>query len=696
MSQASDNPLLRHNTLPPFAEIKPEHVVPAVQTLVDEGRSHLQALLAGLETPIWKTLVAPLEAESDRLEQAFSPVSHLNAVVNTPELRDAYNTSIALLTEYGTEMSQNRELYQAYQALADGDDYKRLSSTQQKVVDNALRDFCLGGVSLEGDDKKRYGVIAQRLSELSTTFSNNVLDATGAWYLHFDNADALAGLPESALEQARQAGDIKKHDNGEPLGGYVVTLDFPSYLAVMMYADDRTLREQMYRAFVTRASSDGVKADGSSAAEWDNTGIIAETLALRHEQSRLLGFDNFAERSLASKMAFSPEQVLDFLSELGEKSRPRAEKDYAELAAFAREQGCDNLEAWDMTYYGEQLRQHQYAISQEQLRPYFPAEKVISGMFEVVARLFGIDILPVASFDSWHPDVRFYHIFKDGQQIASFYLDIFAREHKRGGAWMADCRVRRKLEDGSYQQPVAFLTCNFTPPVGNTPALLTHDEVTTLFHEFGHGLHHMLTTIDIAAVSGINGVAWDAVELPSQFLENWCWQAEVIGMISCHYETGEPLPQELLDKMLAAKNFQSGMQMMRQLEFSLFDFRLHAEYNPSKPVTAAELLDEVRQQVAVITPPAYNHFENSFSHIFAGGYAAGYYSYKWAEVLSADAFSAFEEEGIFNAATGQRFLQEILQRGGSREPMQLFVGFRGREPSIDALLRHSGLLPSAS
>ena len=696
MSQASDNPLLRQDTLPPFAEIKPEHVVPVVQTLINEGRAHLEALLAELGTPTWDTLVAPLEAEDDRLEQAFAPVSHLNAVVNTPELRDAYNESIALLTEYSTEVSQNRDLYQAYQALADSDEYQTLTSTQQKVVDNALRDFRLGGVSLEGDDKQRYGTIAQRLSELSTTFANNVLDATGAWFLHFDSAEALAGLPDSALAQAKQAGEQKKHDNGEPLGGYVVTLDFPSYLAVMMYADDRTLREKMYRAFVTRASGDGVKADGSSAAEWDNTGIIAETLALRHEQSRLLGFNNFAERSLASKMASDPEQVLEFLRELGEKSRPRAEADFAELENFAREQGCDTLEPWDATYYGEQLRQHQYAISQEQLRPYFPAEKVISGMFDVVAKLFDVDILPVASFDAWHPDVRFYHIFKNGEQIASFYLDIFAREHKRGGAWMADCRVRRQLDDGSHQLPVAFLTCNFTPPVGDTPSLLTHDEVTTLFHEFGHGLHHMLTAIDIAAVSGINGVAWDAVELPSQFLENWCWQEEVIGMISCHYETGEPLPKALLDKMLAAKNFQSGMQMMRQLEFSLFDFRLHAEYNPEAPVAAAVLLDEVRQQVAVLTPPAYNHFENSFSHIFAGGYAAGYYSYKWAEVLSADAFSAFEEEGIFNQATGKRFLQEILQRGGSREPMQLFVSFRGREPRIDALLRHGGLLERAS
>ncbi|MDO3381730.1 oligopeptidase A [Gilvimarinus algae] len=691
----ASNPLLSDALLPPFSAIRPEHVEPAVSQLIDEGRAHLQELLKALGEPTWESLVAPLEAEDDRLERAFAPVSHLNAVANTPELRDAYNASIALLTDYSTEVSQNRELFEAYQALADSEAYQALSSTQKKVVDNALRDFKLGGVALEGDDKKRYGAIAKRLSELSTTFANNVLDATAAWYLHFDDAEALAGLPESALAQAKQAGELKKHDNGEPLGGYVVTLDFPSYLAVMMYADDRTLREQMYRAFVTRASADGRKADGSGAACWDNTGLIAETLALRHEQARLLGFASYAERSLATKMADTPEQVIGFLQELAEKSRPQAERDFAELKAYAGEQGCDDLQAWDLAYYSEKLRQQKYDISQEALRPYFPAEKVISGMFEVVGRLFDIDILPVAAFDSWHPDVRFYQIYRDGEQLASFYLDLFAREGKRGGAWMADCRVRRQTGAG-LQLPVAFLTCNFTPPVGDTPSLLTHDEVTTLFHEFGHGLHHMLTQIDVAAVSGINGVAWDAVELPSQFLENWCWQEEVIGLISGHYRTGEPLPKVLLDKMLAAKNFQAGMQMMRQLEFSLFDFRLHAEYNPDAPVPAARLLDEVRREVAVIPQPAFNRFENSFSHIFAGGYAAGYYSYKWAEVLSADAFAAFEEEGIFNPSTGKRFLQEILQRGGSREPMHLFVSFRGREPSIEPLLRHSGLLEEAS
>lgn len=682
------NPLLEVHELPPFSAIRPEHVEPAISQLIDANRKHLQDLLSSLEQPTWDTLVAPLEAQGDLLDQAWAPVSHLNAVCNNEALRTAYNNSLALLTEYGTEVSQNVELYSAYQKLADSEEYARLTQAQKQAVDNALRDFRLGGVALDGEQKKRFGAIQKRLSELSTQFSNNVLDATQAWYKHFTDAEPLAGLPESALAQAAQAATQKQ------LSGYVVTLDFPSYLAVMMYADNRALREEIYTAFVTRASAEGKKADGSSAAEWDNSAIITETLALRHELAQLLGFNNYAERSLATKMAESPRQVLDFLNELAQKSRPLAERDIQELRDFAATQGCSDLQPWDMTYYSEKLRVEKYAISQEELRPYFPAERVISGMFEVVKRLYSIDIVQVAAFDSWHPDVRFYHVYKNGEQIASFYLDLFAREHKRGGAWMADCRVRRRTESGT-QLPVAFLTCNFTPPVGDKPSLLTHDEVTTLFHEFGHGLHHMLTQIDVAAVSGINGVAWDAVELPSQFLENWCWEPEAIPLISAHYQTAEPLPQPLLDKMLAAKNFQSGMQMVRQLEFALFDFRLHAEYDPAKPQDPQTVLDQVRREVAVVPAPAFNRFQNSFSHIFAGGYAAGYYSYKWAEVLSADAFSRFEEEGIFNAQTGESFLREILQQGGSKAPMELFINFRGREPSIAALLRHSGLSEAA-
>ncbi|GGY88376.1 oligopeptidase A [Cellvibrio zantedeschiae] len=682
------NPLLQSHVLPPFSSIEAAHVEPAVSNIIQESRTYLQNLLANLAQPSWATLVAPLEEQGDKLDQAWSPVSHLNAVRNNDELRNAYNASIALLTEYGTELSQNEDLYKAYQQLADSTEYKNLSQAQKQAVDNALRDFRLGGVALNEQDKKRYAEIQQRLSELSTQFSNHVLDSTQAWFKHFDNADALAGLPESALAQAAQAAQKKS------LEGYVITLDFPSYYAVIMYSDDRKLREEIYTAYVTRASAESKKTNAENkievTAEFDNTALIAETLSLRHELAQLLGFNNYAERSLATKMAQSPKQVLDFLQELGQKSKPYAARDYAELSEFAASLGCTDLQSWDTTYYSEKLRVEKYSISQEELRPYFPAEKVISGMFEVVKRLFGIDVKQVAEFDSYHPDVRFYQISKDGKHIASFYLDLFAREGKRGGAWMADARVRRKTNSG-VQLPVAFLTCNFTPPVGDTPSLLTHDEVTTLFHEFGHGIHHMLTQIDVAAVSGINGVAWDAVELPSQFMENWCWEPEAIPLISGHYQTGESLPQALLDKMLAAKNFQSGLQMLRQIEFSLFDFRLHAEYNPKNPRTAQDVLQQVRKEIAVVFPPAFNRFENSFSHIFAGGYAAGYYSYKWAEVLSADAFSRFEEEGIFNAQTGESFLREILQQGGSKTPMELFTQFRGREPNIDALLRHSGI-----
>lgn len=683
------NPLLEAHTLPPFSAIRAEHVEPAVRQLIADGRAQLASLLGELSTVTWNNLVAPIEEQGDKLDQAWAPVSHLNSVANSDELRKAYTESIALLTDYSTEFSQNEDLYKAYQQLADSSEYAQLTQAQRQTLDNALRDFRLGGVALNEADKKRFGEIQKRLSELSTQFSNHVLDATQAWHKHFDNADALAGLPESALAQAAQTAAQKN------LQGYVITLDFPSYYAVIMYADNRALREEIYTAYVTRASAAGKKADGSAAAEWDNSAIIAETLALRHELARLLGFNNYAERSLASKMAESPGQVLQFLNELAQKTRPYAEQDYAELRAFAAANGCADLQAWDTTYYSEKLRVEKYSVSQEELRPYFPAEKVISGMFAVVQRLFGIEVKQITQFDSYHPDVRFYHIEKNGRQIANFYLDLFAREKKKGGAWMADCRVRRKTSAG-VQLPVAFLTCNFTPPVGATPSLLTHDEVTTLFHEFGHGLHHMLTQIEVAAVSGINGVAWDAVELPSQFMENWCWEPEAIPLISGHYQTGESLPQNLLDKMLAAKNFQSGLQMIRQLEFSLFDFRLHAEYDPAAPKSAQDVLNEVRDAVAVIKPPAFNRFENSFSHIFAGGYAAGYYSYKWAEVLSADAYSRFEEEGIFNPQTGESFLREILQQGGSRPPMELFKNFRGREPQIDALLRHSGITGEAA
>lgn len=678
------NPLLQPHTLPPFNAIKAEHVLPAVEQLIRESREFIEDSISDTSSVSWNSFAAPLEQQGDQLEQAFSPVSHLNAVVNTDEMRDAYNQAVVKLTEYGTWVGQNSGLFNAYKAISERADFNQLSTAQQKACDNALRDFHLAGVDLPEAQKQRFGEIQKRLAELSTGFSNNVLDATMAWHKQITDQADLAGLPESAIGAAKQAAEQKELD------GWVFTLDFPSYLAVMTHADSETLRKEMYTAFNTKASTEGQKADGASAAEWNNSELINETLALRHELAQLLGFDSFADRSMATKMADSPQQVLGFLNELAEKSKPVAEQDLNELKQFAQDHyGKADLNAWDLPYYSEKLRVEVYAISQEMLKPYFPADTVIGGMFEVVKRLFNIDI-QAAQTETYHPDVRYYEISRDGEQIASFYLDLCAREHKRGGAWMADCRVKRQTETG-LQKPVAFLTCNFSAPIGDQPALLTHDEVTTLFHEFGHGLHHMLTQIDVAAVSGINGVAWDAVELPSQFLENWCFEEEVLELISGHFETGEKLPKDLLDKMLAAKNFQAGMFMMRQLEFAIFDLRLHAEYNPENPREVQSLLDEVRQQVAVIIPPSFNKFQNSFSHIFAGGYAAGYYSYKWAEVLSADAFSRFEEEGIFNKDTGESFLHEILEQGGSKEPMELFTSFRGRKPSVEPLLRHCGI-----
>jgi oligopeptidase A len=618
----------------------------------------------------------------------------LHSVADNDQLRDAYTKSLSLLTDYYTQLGQDESLYAAYKTIADSNEFSQLTQAQQQAITYSLRNFRLSGVTLNGENKKRYAEIQQRISELSTQFSNHVLDATQAWYKVFTSKEDLAGLPDSALAQAEQAAQRKNKN------GLLISLDFPSYYAVITYADNRNLRQEIYTAYVTRASSQSQAIDETTEQavltdKFDNTALIAETLALRHELAQLLGFNHYAELSLATKMAESTEQVLQFLNELVKKSKSIAERDYAELKHYAAQQGCSDLQAWDIAYYSEKLRVAKYAISQEELRPYFPVEKVIAGMFTIVSRLFGIEMHQETQFDSYHADVRFYRIEKNKKTIAHFYLDLFAREKKKGGAWMADCRVRRNTENG-IQLPVAFLTCNFTPPLSDTPSLLTHDEVTTLFHEFGHGLHHMLTQIDVAAVSGINGVAWDAVELPSQFMENWCWEPEAIPLISKHYLTNEPLPKALLEKMLAAKHFQSGLQMVRQLEFSLFDFRLHAEYNPRSSLSAQQVLQQIREQVAVIKPPAFNRFENSFSHIFAGGYAAGYYSYKWAEVLSADAFSRFEEEGIFNSQTGNLFLTSILQQGGSRAPMELFKEFRGREPQIDALLRHSGFTEGAT
>ncbi len=675
------NPLLENKTLPAFINIKPEHVEPALNQVLEQAKATVNELLKNNDHPTWESLVMPMEALDASIDKVWSPVSHLNSVMNSDELRVAYNACLPKLSQFGTELGQNEDLYGAYKRIAESAGFADLDIAQKKVINNALRDFRLSGVELSQQDRDTFKQISQKLTKLTAKFEENLMDATHAWKKHITDETLLAGLPESTKDMAAQ---FAKRDE---LDGWLFTLDFPSYMPVMSYADDRDFREEMYTAFATKASD-----QGPSAGKWDNTEIMTDILKLRHQLAQLIGFDNHAERSLATKMAQSPQQVLDFLSDLAARSKPIAEEEFEELKGFANETaGMTELEAWDVTYFAEKLRQQRYSISQEELKPYFPENKVVSGLFAVVNRLYGLDIKERTDVDVWHKDVRFFEIFDaQGELRGQFYLDLFARNHKRGGAWMDECLVRRQTETG-IQTPVAFLTCNFSEPVGDKPALFTHDEVTTLFHEFGHGLHHMLTKIHHAGVSGINGVAWDAVELPSQFMENWAWEREALDLISGHYETGDVLPQDLFDKMIAARNFQSAMIMVRQLEFSLFDFRLHLEFNPEQDKQVDKVLAEVREQVAVVKPPKFNRFAHSFSHIFAGGYAAGYYSYKWAEVLSADAFSKFEEKGIFDRATGIEFLESILEQGGSREPMELFIQFRGRKPEIDALLRHSGI-----
>lgn len=668
--------------LPEFSAIKPANIQADIAALIEKNKQVINQVLANNEPYTWQNLVLPLDEVSDQLNQAWQAISHINAVVSNDELRAAHDSCLPLLSDFGTFVGQHEGLYQAYKAIREGDEFAKLTSEQQKLIDDTLRDFSLSGIGLDDEKKVRFGEIQKRLSELSSQFSNHVLDATLAWQKLITDETQLAGLPESAIQAAKELASSKELD------GYLFTLDIPSYLPVMTYADNRELREEMYQAFVTRASD-----QGPHAGQYDNSAIIDETLALRHELAQLLGFANYAEKSLATKMAETPEQVLGFLTDLAAKSKPQAEIEMDELREFASQSaGQRDLQAWDLSYYGEKLKQHKYAISAEALRPYFPEAKVVSGLFEVVKRLFGLTITKRDDVDTWHRDVSFYDIFdQQGELRGSFYFDLYAREHKRGGAWMNDCLTRRRRLDGSLQKPVAYLTCNFNKPTSDKPALFTHDEVTTLFHEFGHGIHHMLTQVETSGVSGINGVPWDAVELPSQFLENWCWEPQALAFISGHYQTGEPLPQEMLDKMLAAKNYHSALMMVRQLEFSLFDFKLHLEYTPGVANQAQAKLDQVREQVAVVVPPAYNRFQHGFSHIFAGGYAAGYYSYKWAEVLSADAFSRFEEEGVFSAEVGHDFMAHILEKGGSASPMALFSAFRGREPKVDALLRHSGI-----
>ncbi|WP_373818825.1 oligopeptidase A [Glaesserella sp.] len=673
------NPLLDLAALPKFSQIKPEHIQPAISQLIKDCQTTIEQV-AQIENPTWENFYLPQAVSGDKLSRAWSPVAHLNAVKNSPELREAYQACLPLLSEYSTWVGQHQGLYQGYVKLKNSPEFADYSVAKKKAIENSLRDFELSGISLPADKQQRYGEISMRLSELSSQFSNNVLDATMGWDIVIENENELKGLPESALEAAKLSAQSKEKS------GYRFTLEFPSYLPVMTYCENRDLREQMYQAYNTRASDQGV-----NAGKWDNSAIMAEQLELRLELAQLLGFNTYADYSLATKMAENPQQVIDFLEDLANRSKAQGEKELAELRVFAEKTfGMTDLQPWDIAFYSEKQKQALYAINDEALRPYFPEERVLSGLFELIRRIFGMRVEEQKDFDTYHADVRLFNIFDETDRLrGSFYLDLYARENKRGGAWMDDCVNQKRLADGSLQKPVAYLTCNFNKPIGDKPALFTHDEVTTLFHEFGHGIHHMLTEIDVGDVAGINGVPWDAVELPSQFLENWCWEEEALAFISGHYQTGEPLPKEKLTQLLKVKNYQAAMFVLRQLEFGLFDFRLHLAI--PKEGMVMEILKAVKAQVALVEIPTYVRTPHAFSHIFAGGYAAGYYSYLWAEVLSADAYSRFEEEGIFNREVGQSFLDNILTRGGSEEPMVLFERFRGRKPTLDALLKHKGI-----
>lgn len=676
------NSLLENHVLPPFSKITPADVKEAIPFLVERNLKEIDSLLAKNLIPTWENLLRPIEQFDDELSQAWSPVSHLNSVVNTPELREAYHYCLPKLTDYGIKIGQNQKLYDAYCALRVSNSFVDFDPAQQMTVIHAIVEFQLSGVGLSPEERQKFSDLKQALSKLESAFQDNVMDVTDAWHLTVQDEARLKGIPGSSLALAKQAAE-KAHENG-----WRLTLDYPCYSAVITYAEDRALRQQLHEAYLTRASD-----QGPHDRKWDNTENIEKILALRHELAKLLGYKNFAERSLVKKMANTPEEVIHFLVELAERTKPFAEKEWQELEAFAKSMhGIDQLEPWDIPYYSEKLRQKKFAISQEALREYFPAPTVIAGLFEVAERLFDIHIEEESGVETWHPDVQFFTIFDANRnRRGMFYLDLYARNQKRSGAWMDEARVMRRLENGKLQVPVAYLTCNFQAPIEGRPSLLTHDEVTTLFHEFGHGLHHMLTKIEYPSVSGINGVPWDVVEVPSQFLENWCWQDEVLAFLSSHYKTGEVLSKEWLEKMRRAKNFQSAMMLIRQIEFSLFDFKIHFEYDPTKGGRIDEILRDLRQRYSVTPHAPYARFAHSFSHVFSGGYAAGYYSYLWAEVLACDAFSKFEEEGIFNAATGKAFLEKVLEVGGSVEPRIWFENFRGRPPKLEALLKQHGI-----
>ncbi|HEY0563188.1 MAG TPA: M3 family metallopeptidase [Methylophilus sp.] len=677
------NPLLHFAGLPKFNEVKPEHVGPAIDSLIAEGRALIEALATQTEAATWHNFALPLEDHSEKLSRAWSQVGHMNAVVNSPELREAYNDNLAKLTDFYSDLSQDERLYAKFKQIQASPEFAKLTPSQQTIINHEVRDFKLGGAELPAEQKARFKTVSEELSKLGSKFEENIMDNTNDFAHYVEDVTDLAGLPEDAIAAAAEAAKT------ESKTGYKFSLQFPSYMPVLQYADNRALRETLYRAYATRASELS-KPDEHGNPKWDNTGLIKDILKLKQEEARMLGFNNFAELSLATKMADTPKQVTDFLDTLAKRAKPYAERDMQELLACAKKLGIEDMQAWDVAYVSEKLREDKYAFSDQEVKQYFPEEKVLQGLFKVTETIFGVQVHK-AEAPLWHEDAAFYAI-SDSQNnpIAYFYLDLYARNNKRGGAWMDEAITRRKKAHG-VELPVAFLTCNFSAPVGGKPALFTHDEVITMFHEFGHGLHHMLTQVDEYGVSGIKGVEWDAVELPSQFMENFCWEWDVVRHMTAHVDTGAQLPRELFDKMVAAKNFQAGMQTVRQIEFSLFDMRLHGEFDPNGSMTALDLIEQVRDEVAVVRPPKWNRFPNSFSHIFAGGYAAGYYSYKWAEVLSADAYSLFEEMGTLSAEAGSRFKNEVLAKGGSRPAMESFVAFRGRAPSMDALLRHNGM-----
>ena len=678
MTDLQHNPLLNFSGLPKFDQIRAEHVEPAIDHLIVSSRNCIDELAISNDVPTWANFAKPLEDIEEMLSRAWSQVGHMNSVVNSPELREAYNASLPKLTDFYSDLGQDERLYAKFRTLRNSEEFNTLNDAQQKIIENELRDFRLGGAELPEEEKIRFKAIQESLSKITTKFEENLLDTVNDFAYFVLDISELKGTPEDVIQAAQEAATAEAKE------GYKFTLHFPSYMPVLQYCENRNLRELLYRAYATRASEFG-------KSDWDNTPLIKEILKLRREAAQLLDYKSYAEMSLATKMADTPAEVTSFLDGLAQRAKPFARSDMQELTQYASKLGINEMQAWDIAFVSEKLREDKYAFSDQEVKQYFPEAQVLLGLFKVVETIFGVHVKKVQA-PVWHSDAAFYEIGdKHGKVIGQFYLDLYARNNKRGGAWMDEAITRRKQAKNNIVTPVAYLTCNFSAPVGNKPALFTHDEVITMFHEFGHGLHHMLTQVDDYGVSGIKGVEWDAVELPSQFMENFCWEWDVIRHMTKHVETGASLPRELFDKMVAAKNFQAGMQTVRQIEFSLFDMRLHDEFNPDEKSTALDLIEQVRDEVAVVRPPKWNRFPNGFSHIFAGGYAAGYYSYKWAEVLSADAYSMFEENGVLCAETGQRFWHEILAKGGSRPALESFVAFRGRAPDIEALLRHNGM-----